>query len=220
MRRKPIGNRIAVLAVATATIATLGTFTVSDGVYEPVAPDIVNTGIEIPVVTPSVNEDGILTAEDLAVLNEPTEPEEPEKPKTYAEIPLGEERQLLLFSICEEYSVPAEIALAVIQTESTFDNSARNGSCHGYMQVSTINRTWLNSDIGITDLTDPDQNLRAGCYMLSVLYGKYGDWHKALVCYNCGEGGAYENFFSHGYYTSSYSRLVMQRAESWKEVLK
>lgn len=217
MRRKPIGNRIAVLVVATATMATLGAFTVSDGVYDPVAPDIVNTGIEIPVVTPRVSENGILTAEDLAALNEP---EEPEKPKTYAEIPLGEERQLLLFSICEEYSVPVEIALAVIQTESTFDNSARNGSCHGYMQVSTINRTWLNSDIGITDLTDPDQNLRAGCYMLSVLYGKYGDWHKALVCYNCGEGGAYENFFSHGYYTSRYSRLVMQRAESWKEVLK
>ena len=111
------------------------------------------------------------------------------------------------------------MALGVIQAESSFTATASNGSCYGYMQINSINSEWLSEKIGVTDLTDPYQNIRSGVFILSDLYGKYGDWHKALICYNYGEGGAQEHVFSKGYTTTSYSRTVMKYADAWAEVL-
>lgn len=90
---------------------------------------------------------------------------------------------------------------------------------YGYMQINSINSEWLSEKIGVTDLADPYQNIRSGVFILSDLYGKYGDWHKALICYNYGEGGAQEHVFSKGYTTTSYSRTVMEYADAWAEVL-
>ena len=125
----------------------------------------------------------------------------------HEEIPLDFDLQCHLITVCEEYGVPQSVALGVIQAESSFTATASNGSCYGYMQINSINSEWLSEKIGVTDLTDPYQ------------YGKYGDWHKALICYNYGEGGAREHVFSKGYTTTSYSRTVMEYADAWAEVL-
>ena len=147
--------------------------------------------------------------------------EESEEPETvfFEEIPLDQETQTCVLTWCEEYGVPHSIALSVIQSESSFQADAENGSCYGYMQINSINREWLGERIGITDLTDPHQNIQAGIYMLSDLYGKYGDWNKALTCYNYGEGGAYEHVFSKGETSTTYSRHVLAVAEEWSEVV-
>lgn len=137
----------------------------------------------------------------------------------HEEIPLDFDLQCHLITVCEEYGVPQSVALGVIQAESSFTATASNGSCYGYMQINSINSEWLSEKIGVTDLTDPYQNIRSGVFILSDLYGKYGDWHKALICYNCGEGGAREHVFSKGYTTTSYSRTVMEYADAWAEVL-
>ncbi len=134
-------------------------------------------------------------------------------------VPLPADLQMTLAASCELYGVPAEIALGCIETESGFQASARNGSCYGYMQVNTINLEWLGTEIGVIDLTDPAQNICSGLYILGDLYGRYGDWHKALVCYNCGERGAQRDVFSRGLTSTGYSEKVMARAEQWKEVL-
>lgn len=137
----------------------------------------------------------------------------------HEEIPLDFDLQCHLIAVCEEYGVPQSVALGVIQAESSFTATASNGSCYGYMQINSINSAWLAEKIGVTDLTDPYQNIRSGVFILSDLYGKYGDWHKALICYNYGEGGAQEHVFSKGYTTTSYSRTVMEYADAWAEVL-
>lgn len=137
----------------------------------------------------------------------------------HEEIPLDFDLQCHLITVCEEYGVPQSVALGVIQAESSFTATASNGSCYGYMQINSINSEWLSEKIGVTDLTDPYQNIRSGVFILSDLYGKYGDWHKALICYNYGEGGAREHVFSKGYTTTSYSRTVMEYADAWAEVL-
>lgn len=137
----------------------------------------------------------------------------------HEEIPLDFDLQCRLITVCEEYGVPQSVALGVIQAESSFTATASNGSCYGYMQINSINSEWLSEKIGVTDLTDPYQNIRSGVFILSDLYGKYGDWHKALICYNYGEGGAREHVFSKGYTTTSYSRTVMEYADAWAEVL-
>ena len=159
-----------------------------------------------------------LDAEPMATETAEAVPEEEPEP-FFEEIPLDRETQSCILNWCEEYGVPHSIALGVIQSESPLQPDAENGSCYGYMQINSINREWLGEAIGITDLRDPHQNLQAGIYMLSDLYGKYGDWNKALTCYNYGEGGAYEHVFSKGETSSTYSRHVLAVAEEWAGVV-
>lgn len=155
------------------------------------------------------------------------DPEEPEKIEQalleqgylHEEIPLDFDLQCHLRTVCEEYGVPYHIALGVIQAESSFKADASNGTCFGYMQINKINAEWLSESIGVTDLTDPYQNLRSGVFILSDLFGDYGDWHKALIAYNYGPSGAQEHVFSKGYTTTSYSRAVMEYAGAWLEVV-
>lgn len=136
-----------------------------------------------------------------------------------AEIPLDYSLQDALTTVCCEYNVPLHIALGVIEAESSFTENAESGSCYGYMQINSVNESWLNESIGVTDLTDSYQNIRSGVYMLGDLYAKYGDWHKALIAYNYGESGAQKYVFSKGIETTSYSRTVMAYAEEWEELL-
>lgn len=135
------------------------------------------------------------------------------------EIPLDYDTQIYLRALCEQYSVPCQIALGVIEAESSFQADARNGSCYGYMQINTINQERLADEIGVTDLTDPLQNLHSGVFMLGHLYKKYDDWSKALVAYNCGETGAYKNFFSKGVTSNQYSLRVLALQDKWAEVI-
>ena len=134
-------------------------------------------------------------------------------------VPLNHDTQAQVLGWCEEYGVPYSVALAVIEAESSFRPDAENGSCYGYMQINSINKSWLFQEIGVTNLEDPLQNLPSGIYMLGDLYGKYGDWHKVLVCYNCGETGAYNHYFSQGLTSSGYSRHVMELEAKWAEVV-
>ena len=134
-------------------------------------------------------------------------------------VPLNHDTQAQVLGWCEEYGVPYSVALAVIEAESSFRPDAENGSCYGYMQINSINKSWLFQEIGVTNLEDPLQNLHSGIYMLGDLYGKYGDWHKALVCYNCGETGAYNHYFSQGLTSSGYSSHVMELEAKWAEVV-
>ena len=134
-------------------------------------------------------------------------------------VPLNHDTQAQVLGWCEEYGVPYSVALAVIEAESSFRPDAENGSCYGYMQINSINKSWLFQEIGVTNLEDPLQNLHSGIYMLGDLYGKYGDWHKAHVCYNCGETGAYNHYFSQGLTSSGYSRHVMELEAKWAEVV-
>lgn len=135
------------------------------------------------------------------------------------EIPLDYDTQACLRAWCEQYSVPYKTALSVIETESSFRADAQNGSCYGYMQVNSINLEWLNEEIGVTDLTDPLQNLHSGVFILGDLFEKYGDWNKVLVCYNYGETGAQKHVFSKGLTSTEYSRKVMSLQEKWAEVI-
>lgn len=137
----------------------------------------------------------------------------------HEEIPLDYDLQCHLIAVCEEYGVPYHIALGVIQAESSFMADVSNGTCFGYMQIHKINAGWLSEEIGVTDLADPYQNLRSGVYILSDLFADYGDWHKTLIAYNYGPGGAQEHVFSKGYTTTGYSRTVMEYADAWLEVV-
>ena len=58
---------------------------------------------------------------------------------------------------------------------------------------------------------DPKQNILCSVYILSGhLNYTNGDIQLALMCYNCGQGGA-QNLWNQGIYTTDYVDKVMSR---------
>lgn len=161
---------------------------------------------------------GEYAAKRVDAETKPNEDDELSLPIT-DEVPLDPVIQEMAIRWCEEYGVPYSMALAVMEAESSFRPDAENGNCYGYMQINSINSSWLNQEIGVTDLTDPLQNIHSGIYMLGDLYEKYEDWNRALTAYNYGVSGAQKHVFSKGENSSTYSRRVLELEEKWAEVI-
>lgn len=129
----------------------------------------------------------------------------------------GDDAELVetINTLCQEYGLAPELIYAVIERESSWQADALNaaGNCIGLMQISTVNLGWLGESLGVEDLYDPFQNVLAGISMLASYMDAYGDYHMALMCYNCGCGGA-QKLFDQGIYSSAYSRWIVERMEA------
>lgn len=134
------------------------------------------------------------------------------------DIPLPYDLQDFMQSACSLYGVPYDLALAVCETESGFDPNAVNGACTGYMQINSCNFDRLEALTGY-DPQSPDGNIICGVALLGELLGAYEDVEKALCCYNAGEAGAYEHYFSKGIASTKYTRAVLERQRAWQAVL-
>ncbi len=144
---------------------------------------------------------------DISTLDQTLALAEKENNPPY-DIELEGELQLYTINLCSEYGVNPEVVFAVMYAESNFNNKAKNGDCVGIMQIKKSHLSWLKKEIGTNDLKDVFQNIEAGIYILSNHFNKYGDYHKALVCYNYGETNA-KNIIA-----SNYSKKVMAYAEN------
>jgi len=96
-------------------------------------------------------------------------------------------------SSSEEYGVPEALAWAVMNKESSGDPKARsNVGAIGLMQLMPQYHEEFAKQAGLpagADLSDPQNNVKAGVALLSRLIDKYdGDLHKALQAYNGGPG--------------------------------
>lgn len=95
---------------------------------------------------------------------------------------------------CDTYNVPYELVCAVIRTESSFDAEARSGAgAVGLMQLLPATAeeiaSRLGEDFDTAMLSDPDTNIRYGCFYLSYLYRYLGEnWDTACAAYNAGIG--------------------------------
>ena len=88
---------------------------------------------------------------------------------------------------------PALLA-AVIEAESKFNPDARSAAgAVGLMQLTPGTARGIairtgGSAFRVSDLTDPDINIRYGCWYLQHLFQKYGDERLVLAAYNAGQG--------------------------------
>jgi soluble lytic murein transglycosylase len=88
---------------------------------------------------------------------------------------------------------PAFLA-AVIYQESKFDASAHSQSgAVGLMQLTPSTARGIairtgGSAFRVTDLTNPELNIRYGCWYLQHLFQKYGSERLVLAAYNAGQG--------------------------------
>lgn len=129
---------------------------------------------------------------------------------------LPEEIQEFTYYLSEAYYLDFEFVMAVMFTESSFRTDVVSGtSDYGLMQINKCNHAELEQKLGITDFTDPYQNIRAGLYILRRLFEKYDE--PALVCmaYNMGEYGA-SVLWDKGVYETSYSRKVLAKADEYE----
>ena len=169
----------------------------------------------------------IETIERIEVLEEALESIEPvivtnvtvkevvhEEPFVKIDCPLDEETQKMIQKRSEEMNLDFSFVMAVIFKESSFRPAADSGSSVGLMQINRINHEWLSEELGITDFFDPEQNVKAGTYMLHLLFKKYEDPAMVLMAYNMGEYGA-KKLWDKGIYTSDYAEGVLQQADKY-----
>jgi peptidoglycan lytic transglycosylase len=92
------------------------------------------------------------------------------------------------------YELDPALLAAVIYQESKFDATAHSKSgAVGLMQLSPETAKGIALRTGgtafrVDDLTDPEINVRYGCWYLRHLFEKYGDERVVLAAYNAGQG--------------------------------
>lgn len=99
-------------------------------------------------------------------------------------------------------NIPLPIANRLVQVESGGNASvSSNKGAVGLTQLMPGTAT----EMGVTDRTDPQQNLNGGFAYLGKMYSKFGNWSDALAAYNAGpnagpkawaQGQAYADKFS------------------------
>lgn len=82
-----------------------------------------------------------------------------------------------------KYGIPPDLADRWVQQESGYNPTAK--SKKGALGLTQL-MDGTAKTYGVTDPTDPAQNVEGGAHYLSDLHAKYGDWSKALAAYNAG----------------------------------
>ena len=115
------------------------------------------------------------------------------KPSWYARIRYPLEYDHIVRGHAQQYDLDAALLAAVIYRESKFDADARSSSgAIGLMQLlpDTAMGIALNTEghqFEVSDLYNPEINVRYGAWYLHHLLGKYGDERTALAAYNAGQ---------------------------------
>lgn len=124
-------------------------------------------------------------------------------------VPIQTEYDDIIAEVAEKYGVSAALIKAIIKTESNFNpNLTSRTNDYGLMQINACNVSWLQDELGITDLFDPAQNIESGVYILSRFLKRYS-LADALMAYNCGEGGA-KRLWEQGVHSTNYTRKVLK----------
>ena len=86
------------------------------------------------------------------------QPEAEQEPELLYDVPMSDELQRHVREQAERQGVPFEIALAVIERESSYQPDAVSDTGDfGLMQINICNHRWLYEELGITDVMDPEQ---------------------------------------------------------------
>lgn len=95
----------------------------------------------------------------------------------------------------KEYNVPPALIYAVIRSESSFDPEAVSDiGARGLMQITESTYEWAVYRMGTGDsfdydsLWEPEENIRYGVYILSLLLEEFGSPETALCAYHAGWG--------------------------------
>ena len=107
--------------------------------------------------------------------------------------PLGYEDYVEVYA--EENNLSPAFVYAVIHCESGFDSQAvSHVGATGLMQIMPDTFEWIKTKTGYTEdyseATDPETNIKFGCFLYGYLLTKYGRVQEALAAYHAGIGNA------------------------------
>lgn len=105
--------------------------------------------------------------------------------------PLKYEEYVEVYS--KENNLSPAFVYAVINCESGFDKEAvSNVGATGLMQIMPDTFDWINMKLGVNApysmATDPQTNIKYGCFLYGYLLSKYGRVQEALAAYHAGTG--------------------------------
>ena len=134
------------------------------------------------------------------------------------DIPLDPEIQEFIYYMSYTYEIDFHLVMGLIKTESGYkvDAISKNKD-YGLMQINQVNYPWLSENLGITDLLDPYQNIRAGLFILSDLYKKYESTERVLMAYNLGENRA-NALWRGAIYKTIYVDMVLENTTAFKNL--
>lgn len=111
--------------------------------------------------------------------------------------------------ICQERGICPELVEAIIERESGWDPEAVNGDCIGLMQVSEKWHQDRMERLGVTDLTDPYDNILVGVDYLAELFEQYEDVGAVLMKWN---GDSRLSEYMETGELSEYAEKVLERS--------
>ena len=129
---------------------------------------------------------------------------------------LSEELQEFTYYMCRAYYIDFDFAMSLMFSESSFNAAAvsQDGHDFGLMQIRDCNNDWLKEELGVTDMLNPYENIRAGLYILRGLFEKYNDSSKVVMAYKMGEYGA-SVLWDKGVYETTASQRVLAQADKF-----
>ena len=98
----------------------------------------------------------------------------------------------------DEKGVDAALIAAVIYSESKFSDQTSSAGARGLMQITPEAADYIEKQSGgttfkLSDLSDPELNIRYGTFLLRELLDRFdGDEAAALAAYNAGPANAEE----------------------------
>ena len=141
---------------------------------------------------------------------------QPDKAPYSREIPLSDELQRFTYETAEKYGVNYDLMLAIMQTESQFQNVVSdNGEDIGLCQINACNAEWLYNEYGLNNLLDEKQNIEACAIILNKLQGQFSDESHVVMAYNLGAGKA-QKYIKSGKITE-YTEKVYENLKEIKE---
>lgn len=136
--------------------------------------------------------------------------------KASAETWIRAEYIALCHKIGKEYGISPEFLIAFIEAESSGNPNASNGKCKGLMQVyESVHRERMR-EMGITNIYDPESNIRLGASILIDLYEQYGDDTAKIVMMYNGSSNAKARAESGNF--TEYANKVLNRTAELEEL--
>lgn len=120
-----------------------------------------------------------------------------------------------ILEISTLYKIDPYLIRSIVQQESEYKPTARNGDCLGLMQVSTRWHSGRALKLGVTDFYDPYGNILLGVDYLAELTTNYKDLSLVLMLYSMDHKVAFK-MYAEGK-TSGYAKTVLARAEVYRK---
>ena len=119
-----------------------------------------------------------------------------------------------LQKVCSTYGVEYAVALAMIETESSYRPDAKGkAGDYGYFQIVEKYHKDRMKELKVSSVDDPKDNATVAIDCLAQYIERFGSVDKALTAYNHGVTGAYRDVWTDtGEEQSEYSKKVLKKA--------